>query len=307
MSELRHYNKPPLSIHEQIKLLESRGLIVSDHQRAHHYLQYISYYRFSIYTRSFQAEPASNHQFQENTRFDDVLDRYKFDRELRLLLLDAIERIEIAIRATISYEFSMVAGANWYADADLFRDSAYFHHQQEMQHIQRLCSQSKEAFMQHHQNTYVELPPSWKLVEAMTLGEIIRLYTQMDARLQRVKDARYRIAKKLGVSSTLLMSWLKPLALLRNICAHHGYIWNRKLIYRPQTPRNPHIPWVKHDIADKQKLYIYLCMIQSLMQRINPHNTWKQRLFTLLNKYENIPQKAMGFPQGWEKDGFWYE
>ncbi len=132
MSDLQAYNKPPLTIEEQIELLIERGLSVPDKERAVHYLRYISYYRLSIYARFFQYSGSTEHQFRSGTSFDDILTLYTFDRELRLLVIDAIERIEVALRGTISYEFSIVAGANWYANSDLFKETSRFCHRCEI-------------------------------------------------------------------------------------------------------------------------------------------------------------------------------
>ncbi|MDQ7059262.1 MAG: Abi family protein [Ghiorsea sp.] len=305
MPKKQAYTKPALTISQQIDLLTSRGLAVPDKARAEHYLKYISYYRLSIYARSLQLDGSSAHDFQVGTTFDDILKRYTFDRELRLLVLDAIERIEVALRGTIAYEFSMVAGANWYADSSLFKNSEYFSHAKEMERIGALCNRSKEVFMQHHKKTYDSLPPSWKLLEAMTVGEIEKLYVNMDVSDKRVRMARSKVAQSFGVSHSLLDSWFRPVCLLRNICAHHGRLWNRKLIYRPDAPRNPHVQWVSHAGGDRQKIYMYLCVVQSLMTRVNPHSIWKNRLISLMEKYPEIPRTVMGFHDDWQDDDFW--
>jgi len=305
MPEKQSYDKPALTIDEQIDLLFNRGLSIPDRGRAAHYLRYISYYRLSIYARTLQVPDSTEHQFQDGTTFDDVLKLYTFDRELRLLVMDAIERIEVALRGTIAYEFSIGAGPNWYADPSLFKDSYRFNHATEMARIEKLCNKSHEVFMKHHRETYDSLPPSWKLVEAMTVGEIERIFFNMNADNRTVKDARYRIAKSLGIPVRLLLSWFKPICLLRNICAHHGRLWNRKLIYRFDIPRNPNIPWVSHDVGDRQKVYAYLCMVEALMKRINPHSSWSKRLIELLGNHPDISIQFMGFPEGWSDDEFW--
>jgi len=306
MHEKQPFQKKTLSIDEQIQLLEARGLHVPDKEYARHYLQYISYYRLSIYARSLQQDTV-NHQFYPNTNFNDVIYRYTFDRELRLLLLDAIERIEVAIRSRIVYVFSTSFDAHWYTNNDLFRTTKYFQHAQEMQRIENLCKFSKEIFIRHHGDTYHGLPPSWKLLEAMSMGEIEKLYANLNPKKAKVRDARYQVAQSFGIAPRLMLSWFKPLCLLRNICAHHGRLWNRKLIYHPDVPRHPDIPWVQHEIVDKQKLYIYLCLVQCLMCTVSPQSDWRQRLLQLCTKYQDIPQTDMGFPAEWQHDAFWGE
>jgi len=90
------YTKPPLSIEQQIELLKSRGLEIPDHEQAAHYLYHLNYYRLSGYMLPFQE--GTEHHFQAGTTFEHVLNLYLFDRKLRLLLMDAIERIEVSVR-----------------------------------------------------------------------------------------------------------------------------------------------------------------------------------------------------------------
>jgi len=112
------YNKPALNEKEQLELLLSRGLVVSNHQRARHYLQFIGYYRLSGYALFYQDR--HSHNFYPNTNFDDILNLYIFDRELRLLVMDAVERIEVAIRACISNSLSLKHGSHWFLKPELF-------------------------------------------------------------------------------------------------------------------------------------------------------------------------------------------
>ena len=100
----QNYCKPALTIEQQIDLLVSRGLTIPDRDKALHYLNYIGYHRLSGYFLTFQqnAPGVESHSFKKGVTFKDILDIYIFDRELRLLVMDAIERIEVAFRACIS-------------------------------------------------------------------------------------------------------------------------------------------------------------------------------------------------------------
>lgn len=121
------FSKPPLSVDSQIDQWIDRGLHVPDREQARHYLSVISYYRLSAYTLPFQVGNPQHH-FRPGTSFGHVLDLYIFDRELRLLLLDAIERIEVAMLAGKSYQTvrEVAAGLGITADDDaLYTDTAY--------------------------------------------------------------------------------------------------------------------------------------------------------------------------------------
>lgn len=102
-----HFDKPSLKISEQRDLLLQRGLVVNDVQELEHYLKYIGYYRLSGYMRPFQD---IKHDFLGEVSFCEILNCYIFDRKLRVLTFDAIERIEISIRSLISNEMSEKGG-----------------------------------------------------------------------------------------------------------------------------------------------------------------------------------------------------
>ena len=91
------YNKPPTTYEQQIELLERRGMQVTDKPRAQHYLSHINYYRLGAYWLPFEANH-DGHSFRKGTSFEQVLDLYVFDRELRLLVMDGIERVEVSVR-----------------------------------------------------------------------------------------------------------------------------------------------------------------------------------------------------------------
>ncbi|MCZ1075707.1 Abi family protein [Rhodococcus sp. A5(2022)] len=116
------YDKPPLSLDELVDRLAERGLQIPDPDRARRYLRHIGYYRLSPYTIPFQ-DGGSDHLFREGTAFDDVLDLYAFDRALRLLVIDALERVEVAVRAALTDHMSTT-----YDDPHWYTDSDHFHH-----------------------------------------------------------------------------------------------------------------------------------------------------------------------------------
>lgn len=100
------YTKPALTIAQQVALLQSRGMVISHTATTEHYLSQINYYRLCAYWLPFESDHVT-HTFKQGTSFEQVLDLYIFDRELRLLVLDAIERIEIAIRTQLSYQLAL--------------------------------------------------------------------------------------------------------------------------------------------------------------------------------------------------------
>ena len=98
------YNKKPLTLQEQVIKLNSRGLLIDDKQLAIRYLSNISYYRLRAYTYPFQdnVNPSADHKFlRSDIHFSDIIYLYCLDRRLRSLMFNAIEKIEVAVRAKI--------------------------------------------------------------------------------------------------------------------------------------------------------------------------------------------------------------
>lgn len=115
------FDKPPLSVTEMVTKFEKRGLTVQDHRKAEQVLKFVSYYRFTGYGLTFQEVDAQGkriHTFRAGATFDDILERYDFDRHLRLLINDAIERIEVGIRTLMTHQLSLNYHSHWYLDRE---------------------------------------------------------------------------------------------------------------------------------------------------------------------------------------------
>jgi abortive infection bacteriophage resistance protein len=111
------FTKPALSFEAQAQLLASRGLLITDLVSATAFLMHVNYYRLAGYVLPFEIDHAS-HQIRPGTRFEQVAELYLFDRELRLLVLDAIEKIEVSVRTQWAYHFAHAVGAHAYRILD---------------------------------------------------------------------------------------------------------------------------------------------------------------------------------------------
>ena len=121
----RPFSKPATTYTQQVALLQQRGMITENPAEAEFYLQHLNYYRLSAYWLPFEANHTT-HQFKPETRFTDVLNNYIFDRELRLLLLDAIERVEVSVRGQWAYQIAHRHGPHAHLDVSLAYDSTRF-------------------------------------------------------------------------------------------------------------------------------------------------------------------------------------
>ena len=138
------YNKLPIPISEQILKLKQRGLEFKDEAKAAHYLSNISYYRLRAYTYPFQDNINPNHPFIKKVSFEEIIQLYVFDRQLRLLIFNAIEKIEIALRTQIIYQYALAYGSHWHLNPSLYSNSVYFAEQ--IASLQKEIDRSKETF-----------------------------------------------------------------------------------------------------------------------------------------------------------------
>lgn len=313
------FNKPPLTYEKQVELLLSRGLIVTDRKRAERHLANISYYRLSAYMLPYKKkeDDVIIDAFKEGTTWDDIYDLYVFDRKLRLLVFDAIERLEVAIRTQIIYQLSHKYGSHWQDNAHIFnppkevilRDGRKITidvYREIQSHIkEQLHSNRAEVFIQHYHNKYgtPENPPSWMSVEIMYFNHLSKICTGLKNRADINGIASYFV-----LPPKTFCSWLHTMNYVRNICAHHSRLWNRDLNIVPEKLSfSKRLVWISNpDTAKRSKTYYFFCMINYMLQVANPTSQFKSKLKELLEEYQNvISLDSMGFPQGWEDEKIW--
>lgn len=296
--------KGPTTVPEQIQLLKSRGLTIDDENLAVQYLSHVSYYRLGEYWYSLQSDK-ENHIFKPQSVFSDVIFLYEFDRELRMLLFDVIERIEISLRTKLIYHLSHEFGPWWFQNFDLFTDNLAL--VKTLANIEEEISRSKEKYIKDHFKKHKDdqrFPPSWKTLEQTSFGSLSKLY----GNLKNTVKSKDLIAVELGaVNHTYLPSCLQSIAQIRNYCAHHSRLWNKNLPGSPKLLSKPPFNWV-NDVPKQhefQHLYIHLCLMKYLINIIYTENDFTARLSALLQKYPSVDPNALGMKPNWEEEELW--
>jgi abortive infection bacteriophage resistance protein len=293
------FNKPPLTFEQQLDRLVERGLACADRPLALCHLTHINYYRLAAYFLPFEADHAT-HTFRSGTRFDDVLGLYVFDRELRLLTLDAIERIEVSIRTGWAYVLAHHHDAHAHLKETLFKKSTRWNYAQLIQKLHDETQKSRETFVKHFRERYAEtLPPVWAIAEVMTLGELSKWYDCL-----RSSADRNAVARRYDMDETNLASFLHHLSTVRNLCAHHARLWNREFTVTFSLPRRRPKVLAESLNRENKRIYNTLSVMAYLMDCVSPHHHWKFRVKELLMKYL-VDIRAMGFPQKWETLPVW--
>ena len=299
MSNRIPFQKPFASAHDLISLLQSRGLKIADTAKAERHLEFIGYYRLSAYMYPLLQMPKEQHRYKPNTTFDQVMMLYRFDKKLRLLIFNEIEKIEVAVRSTIvNIGCDMTGNPFWMTDGSNFIDATKFRHTMDL--IDAELHRSREDFIVHFKRTYSNAyPPAWILAEVLPFGVITNIFCNI--KTPRIKK---NIARKFGLQVAPFESWLTIITLTRNSCCHHARVWNKQNTIRPMLPNRMTGCWITLP-TDTLRVYFDLCIIKYFLNIISPNNDMKAKIEALLADFPAIDISAMGFPRGWENEPLW--
>lgn len=274
--------------------------MITNENFAIYFLSNVSYFRFIQYLRPMEANKTT-HTFKANSKFEDAVKLYEFDIELRTLLFKAIQQIEISLRTKIIHNFSIAHGAFWFFDTNLADDEHKFI--ENINSLDRELNRSKEDFIKEHKAKYNKpyYPPAWKTLELATLGTLSKLYYNFNN--NRIKK---QIAREFNLPQhEVLESWLRSITVLRNCCAHHSRLWNKKLPNAPQINITLRGDWIDTTNVINNKLYAILSCLLYWLNSINCGEVFKNDFKKLLSLYPQIDIKAMGFPKDLNTQPLW--
>lgn len=255
--------------------------------------------------------------FKKGTTWEKIYRLYAFDRKLRLIVFDAIERLEIAIRTQIIYQLSHKYGSHWQDNPNIFqpettktlrdgRNVTFDAYGEIQKHIkEQLHNNKAEVFIKHYRSKYDHPvnPPSWMSVEIMYFNHLSRICTGLKHRADINGIASY-----FALPPQTFCSWLHAINYLRNLCAHHARVWNRDMNIIPEKLLfSKNLDWISNpDTVQRSKAYYFFCMLNYLLQTANPTSPFKQRLIDLLEEYRDVVSlNAMGFPKNWKGEKIW--
>ena len=298
-------NKLPRGLDEQLQLLIERGMTVNDKDSARHFLQNISYYRLKGYWWDMQSD-RENHIFEAGTTFEQVIERYNFDRHLRIILFDAIERIEIALRTKMIYHLSLSYGPLWYSDGSIFTDKNK--HKVHLEGLNREFGFSNEIFIKDHKKRYPELEPeAWKIMEVASMGTLSKFYKNLNHQLRE----KSLIANEMGLNlHSELSSWLESIVYVRNIIAHHSRLWSRNMVKIPTDEiKNPQSDWLNNILlpVQKKRPFLIISAMIYLCNKVSPNHQIKTKILELIETNPTVPIYKLGFLNKWNSQPIWIE
>ncbi|MCC8117552.1 MAG: Abi family protein [Bacteroidales bacterium] len=266
---------------------------IKDVRKCEDYIRNIGYYRLSGYLYPFLSEPKTNHIYKPDASFDAAISLYRFDKKLRMLLFNEIEKIEVAFRSAMA---NIVASSTrnpfWMTTPSVFANSSVFEHTMSL--VDKEYRHSKEEFISHFKNTYANpYPPAWILVEILPLGVLTRIY-------ENIADITLRkeIAMRFELPMPVFASWLTTLTLTRNSCGHHNRVWNKLNSIQPKKPKKLKRNWINNTTA-VNRIFYNISIIKFFIDIISPTNDMKSHIIDFFTAYLMVDIRAMGFPPNW--------
>lgn len=296
----RIYQKPPETSDALISKLRLRGLIIADDNAAKTVLTFIGYYRLRGYfipyycmTQDRKPQIQEPKIFLPGTTLENVIELYEFDRKLRLIVLEKIQKVEIGLRTCLSEYMSEKYGCHW------FMNLTNLNNEYNYEDFFKQIRASKEIFIDHYKATYdhPKYPPSWMITETLSFGAWSRIYKNLHHYDQK------NIAQKFNIRSAEVMaSWFHTLSHLRNLAAHHNRIWNRS--FKAFPPRT--LKGYENHMSKPQTLYSRLVVLKYLSDQVSWSDGLKSQLETLMaDKPSCVTWQKMGFIEGWKLDPLW--
>jgi len=317
--------KPYTTVQQQLTILNSRGIELGDD--AERWLGVVTYYRLSGYAYPYRVindvgPPVKRgDDYEAGTRLEYVTRLYEFDRKLRTLLFDGLERVEVALRRGIAD----IIGKNdplGYRDASLFRDSFAHADWLDTVHTKRLAkARRRDAAIKHHFEKYGGECPIWVAVDALDFSDASRLFEGLRARDQ------FQVAEAIGIRIDLSVlsrrqrtkvtshhpmgRWLEQATVARNIAAHHGRLWNRGLAPANGTAMRTVRGLEGVPAGQSESVFGLLCFVSVVLETTSPGSTWINKVRTLIEtELLSIPGRTaaeMGAPEGWRSLPMWRE
>lgn len=297
-------------------------MLITDDNKAKECLRKIGYYRLRDYMIPFRGtyvgidlknnKPYTGavRQFSIGTNLSLVHDLYVFDKKLRLLILDGIERIEIYMRVKIS---GIISKRDIFGHRNRIELSPKFapdprtctdktDHEEWINRLNSDFKRSKKDYIKDYKDKYSSPLPIWMSIEIWTFGTMSVFLSGM-----KENDINEICHELLIPRRELLTSWIKTLNYIRNVCAHHSRLWNISLDVQSKHPKKGDLLDFDHFIDNKKSFYrIYypICVMNYLLSIISPDSSWKKQLKDHINSLPSsqyIKKEHMGFPKTGKK------
>ena len=306
----KNYAKRFHDENDLIQRLVDRGLVCDDVDELRRILRTVGYYRLTGYLYPFRKP--NNEEYEDDTTLHKIWRLYSFDRRLRLSVMDALARIEVALRAKIMQYHSQYCNGDPFCYCDEsampgLNSARFFGFLDSVDKAIKQAAAANDPAVVHHNRQFGQSKvPIWVLMENLSFGDVGTYYQLLPSIVQQ------QVANEFGIWPSAFRGWVNLLRRVRNICAHQGRLWNRKI--------NSPISYAFSNTAALADLYACvsiqsnlnyttlftaLSLCEWMLKTIRPESKWKERIIRLLEEYSEIPITDMGFPSNWQELALW--
>ena len=282
------------TIDEQIALLRSRGLAIADEELARDFLLRNNYYRISGYSLTLRSHDV----FSKNASFQNIVDIYCFDHEFRHVLLQYIEKIEVAVKSVYTHEFTRLHGPTGYLDVGHFTDPVKYKEIIDKVEKQKDSRLPHEAYLKHYIEELKEDIPLWAYIDLFTISDVSFMYKISE------KDVKDAVAASLGLyarGADILERFMHSITIIRNLCAHGSRLYNRLFEQKPWLNKKEQRLLIKgkDGIVDNAHLFGFILIMRRLL-KLEEFTEMKAQILELNGKYPFVDMRYYGFPKGWD-------
>lgn len=283
---MKKAHQEPIDLDQQIENLISLELEVKDRTYAKEILERVSYYRL---IKAYSITLKENDRYIEGTTFEDIVDLYLFDMDLRHILFTLIEHIEVYLRAVITNYFSLKYGNFGYQDISHYQKNSK--QENTLKELFREINRNKRSpsIRNFQENYELGAIPLYAAIEVASFGTISKMYKNMK------NTDKKEIANVFGVHYIYLESWIENLAYVRNICAHYGRLYGAKLTKTPKLYKD----YLDGGVSNNT-IFASILNLSILSEEEHYHRFYVALLQTI-QKYPSVDLKHLGFVKDWEQ------
>lgn len=280
----RGNTKPFLHYEDQLKLLENRGLVIEDREKALSVLKSINYYRLSGYSLSLRKD----NSFYPGITFDNIYEIYMFDERFRYIIMKYCSIVEVSFRSYMAYYHAEKYSPLGYLDASNFDDIS--RHSNFLVELDKEIERSDDYFVAHHKDDLNSVFPFWVAIEVTSFGLLSKLFKNM-----KTEDRNAISRSYVGFGRKYVENWLQCCSYCRNIAAHCGRFYNRHLKACPVK-----ISSKVYSGVDNTMAFAFVLAIYNLLPSDRVKKMFSNDLLNCFADYPFALPKYMGFPNGWE-------
>ena len=284
------------TVEQQLEILRSRGLSITNDAKAKDFLLHNNYYRVSGYSLTLRK----NDVFSKSATFQNIIDIYQFDHELRHIILEYMEIIEVRMKSVYAYEFTKVHGPVGYLDDTHFTNNAKHKEIMDKANQQKTQRLPHEAYLKHFVNDLGQAIPLWAYVDLLTISDISFLYSISEQRIKREVANTFGLTMSKGPE--ILGQYMHSMTIIRNLCAHGSRIYNRLFEQKPSLNAKEKALLIvdKNNNLDNAHFYGFVLVMKRLLPA-DIFSEMKNSIISLTKKYPFVRMDYYGFRSDWKE------